>query len=440
MSKIINSIKYEYLEIISCFFLLFWTISPIIEYFLKNTSLYTTYFTFIIYLIGIFGILLYVIYFIKLKKDNKFNIKRFIPELLIIILLIISIISTIFSSNPHLSLYGEGYRKEGLIVYIMYIGILLLASIIKNNKYMKYVLKSIIVSGLFITILPLLKDNFTFLNFVNVFCNTNHYGYYLMINVMLSLFMFIDNKQIIKKIFYLIIYIFFIYILIKNNTFGCYLAISISLFCLLIYSLIKKYQRINVIIVILIFIITSFCVSYFDIKIGERVYFKDTTGLISNNFKSIKEDISGIANNDEKVTNKAGSGRGLLWKEAINYTLEHPIIGGGMENLRNHYYEISKENKVTFNDRPHNIILQVSSFIGIPGAIIYLSLILYVAISNLKIMKNDTIHIMIYFTAMCYFISSMFGNSMYYTSPYFIILLGLLIGFIRRKEKIGLTK
>ena len=123
MRKLICSIKDKYFEEFSCFLLLFWTISPLVEYFLKNTPLYTSYFTFIIYLIGIFGLLIYSLFFIKLKYENKFEIKNYVPEILIFILSIISIISTIFSDNPHLSLYGEGYRKEGLIVYIMYIGI-----------------------------------------------------------------------------------------------------------------------------------------------------------------------------------------------------------------------------------------------------------------------------------------------------------------------------
>ena len=102
-----------------------------------------------------------------------------------------------------------------------------------------------------------------------------------------------------------------------------------------------------------------------------------------------------------------------------------------MESLQEYY----RSQKGYINDRPHNIILQVSAFIGIPGAIIYLALIIVIAWYNLKNIKKDGMNIMIYFTAMCYFISSMFGNSMYYTSPYFMILLGLLIGLYRDNVK-----
>ena len=432
--SLLDIIKNEYIEQFAFILLFFWTISPMIEYILKNyyTNFYTYYFTFITYFIGLFGIVIYIVYIIKNKVKKKYSIKRFIPEILILILLIISIIASILSKNTHLSIFGEAYRKEGLFVYIMYIGFILLASIIKDSKYIKLLFKSMIISCLIITIIPLFNNDFTYVAFANVFHQFNHYGYYLMINIMISVFMFIDSDKLIKKIFYLITYVFLIYLLIRNDTFGCFLAIIIGFIFLFIYSMVKKYKRVSIVLVILVFIITSFTVSHYDIKIGERVNFKSTKGLVARNLSTFTKDVKNITKNDDESTDKAGTGRGLLWKEAINYTLDHPLIGGGMESLNKYY----REKNVNYNDRPHNIILQVSSFIGIPGAIIYLVLILYIAITNLKIMKHDNIHIMIYVTAFTYFISSIFGNSMYYTSPYFMILLGLLIGFNRDKKKV----
>ena len=79
-------------------------------------------------------------------------------------------------------------------------------------------------------------------------------------------------------------YIFILYLLIRNNTFGSYLAIVITLLFLFIYSIIKKYNRINVIMVIILFTLTSFCVSHYDIKIGEKIYFESTKGIVLKNF------------------------------------------------------------------------------------------------------------------------------------------------------------
>ena len=437
--QLFDLIKDEYIEKVSFILLFLWTISPMVEYIFKNfcKSLYTHYFNFIIYFVGLFGFIIYTIYMVKNRIKGKISIKKFIPEILIILLVILGFVASILSKNTYLSFFGENYRREGLIIYIMYVGFILLASVIKNKKYIKLLMKSIIISCLTITIVPLFNSNFTYVGFPNVFHQFNHYGYYLMINVVLSAFMLLDSDKIIKRIFYLIIYIFFTYLLIRNDTFGCFLAVLISFILLFIYSMVKKYKRINITIIILIFVVASLTISHFDIKIGERVNFNSTQGLVGKNLTSLTKDVKNIVNKDDKGSAKAGSGRGLLWKEAINYTLDHPIVGGGMECLKSHYFL----RNIDYNDRPHNIILQISSFIGIPGAIVYVVLIFYVAITNLKIMKHDTIHIMIYTTAMSYFISSIVGNSMYYTSPYFMILLGLLIGFNRCKnKKVRLTK
>ena len=48
--------------------------------------------------------------------------------------------------------------------------------------------------------------------------------------------------------------------------------------------------------------------------------------------------------------------------------------------------------------------------------------------------ENQT-HIIVYANVLAYLISSMFGNSMFYTSPYFFIFLGFLIF-----ENIGETR
>ena len=428
-NSFLNSIEYQYLEFFSYLLIILWGISPIIEYIFKNyyKDFYTQYFVFIIYFVGIFGFLEYIIYIFKRVKDKNFSIKESIPLVLILILIILSFISSICSDNPHLSFFGGSYRKEGFIVYILYVGFILGSSIIKNKKYIKKFFEIVILSALFITIAPLFNPNFSYRSFSNIYHWFNHYGYFLMISTMISGFMFVGSIKV-KKIIYLFVYIFLIYMLIRNDTFGCFLAIVISLFFCFIYSLVKKYKRLDIIILIVTFIMTSFFVSYFDIKIGERVHLVHTQEIVFNNIKNFSKDVkTAVSDHDVSHFNRIGTGRGLLWKGAWKFTLEHPFIGGGMECLGAYY----KKNHINHSDRPHNIILQVSSFIGIPGAFVYLTFILYLAIVNLKKINKSFIYFLIYVVSMCYFISSNFGNSMYYTSPYFMILLGFLIGMLK---------
>ena len=156
----LKKIKNKHLELFSFTLLTLWVISPLIEYIFKIgfKKLYTHYFTTITYIIGFLGIIVYIIYLIKLKKKEKLSIKKFIPELL----LIISIIATLLSKDQYMSFFGDTYRKEGLFVYIMYIGFLLSASIIKDKKYINYLFEGMI-----------------FICLIKVFCGSKAYAGHL---------------------------------------------------------------------------------------------------------------------------------------------------------------------------------------------------------------------------------------------------------------------
>ena len=103
--------------------------------------------------------------------------------------------------------------------------------------------------------------------------------------------------------------------------------------------------------------------------------------------------------------------------------MQKPILGYGAENLEVEYakYNINQ-------DRPHNLIIQLATTSGLPGLLLYISgigLILFRGLKRLK--EDDNTYIAVYFTVIAYLISAMFGNSMYYTSPYFFILLGFIM-------------
>lgn len=447
---IINLTEYKNFEFISYILLMLWSIAPIIEYILKNFIKvgHTMYYEFIILIIGVIGIINYTGYFIKQNMENKLThkqrLKKYFPIILILIMFILAIISTIFAKDKHIAIYGENYRKEGLLVYLFYIGFIFTSSILKNKKYIFNIINTILISAAFIVIIPMFDEQ-TLLNLYkgriisNIFFQFNHYGYFLMICSALALFMFINENKIYKKIIYITLYIILLLNLILNDTFGCILAFIITLICLVIYSINYKWKITNVIVGALVFIILSCTVNNYY---NQNIMFENFKGLFLDtktvvNFMGEKKELEEekldneiLSDKDYYYLNNIGTSRGILWRYAIKQTLEHPIVGGGIESLNNYYYI----NHID-QDRPHNIVLQISSFIGIPGAIIYIVLILYLAIKNMLLLKNkNIINLVIFFTAMCYFISSLFGNSMFYTSPYFMILLGLLISFIFEKK------
>ena len=96
--------------------------------------------------------------------------------------------------------------------------------------------------------------------------------------------------------------------------------------------------------------------------------------------------------------------------------------GYGADNLQGEYkkYNINQ-------DRPHNLVIQLATTSGIPGLILYICGAGVILIRGFRRVNFDNmIYQSVLFTIIAYLISAMFGNSMYYTSPYFFILLGML--------------
>ena len=89
--------------------------------------------------------------------------------------------------------------------------------------------------------------------------------------------------------------------------------------------------------------------------------------------------------------------------------------------------------ETNISDRPHNEFLQYSAFFGIPATVFYVAGILAIYLKALKNKyKLDIYAKASLITAFAYLVSSLFGNTMYYTTPYLFILLG--IGTIQNSE------
>ncbi len=180
-----------------------------------------------------------------------------------------------------------------------------------------------------------------------------------------------------------------------------------------------------------------------------------------------------------------GSGRGETWIRVLDLVNQRPWFGWGLENLLNEFYQQYgiKEG------RTHNLVLQLAGTVGIPGVIMYLVATISIFLKNIfdakfrKYSKKqlliifgimvasaiatalivghftdkllfiwgaitivETLVVLIAFTNkvkfrvpswnvfehvgtavfVSYMISSLFGNSAFYTSPYFMIFLGLI--------------
>ena len=361
---------------------------------------------------GIIAWVVSIYEFIKNKKKDTIF-------LLIIISIVLLLISMFFSNNIYNAFFGGEYRHSGFLTYFMLIGLFLNALFLKRDSLVKIGKIFLFVSFLICTI-SLLNNNITekafmsdyvtehsklFYPYRGVFYNSNHFGYYLSIVFFISVLFFLNCKDNIYKAIFLFIYFIILYTLIINNTFGSYLAVLIS-FILFIIIAYKKCRRVDICILCLLFIVNSLMISF------------NGKNVVIDNFKTFDKDIVDTINGTQKT---AGTGRVTLWKIYGHYIIKSPIIGYGGYN--------DDMNKTTslFNDVPHNSLIEIAAFNGIPVVIMYLIVLGIIVIRYLKNRKNSSIVLDIIFVSVCsYFISSLFGVIFFYTSQYYAIILGVL--------------
>lgn len=374
--------------------------------------------------IGMLGILLGIISWVKVKTSDNYKrkpmkelVSTYGERIFLLFMLVWGFISCFFAKDIYLAFLGNGYRNDGFISYIAYAGYFILALVLKEEKYRKLFL--LIFTGVasllsFLTILqfygvymPVFID---FGMYSAIFYNSNHFGYYLVMAILTVGGMYVISNTKTTQLLLLIEFVILNYALCINDTFGSYLGVCVALIAALIgFTLIKKHDIIKIGIIILAFILVS-------------VIFNEQYGTIENNFAVLFHDTSKIIRNAED-SNMAGTNRWELWCDSVNFIMKRPIFGYGIEGYENAYIE---NNKGMIIDRPHNEYLQHALFMGVPALLFYLTALFWIlirAVKNRKFISNSTQVAL--FAMIAYLGSAFFGNTMFYTVPYFMIILGI---------------
>jgi O-antigen ligase len=87
--------------------------------------------------------------------------------------------------------------------------------------------------------------------------------------------------------------------------------------------------------------------------------------------------------------------RGDFWRAGWNMTISNPVFGVGLDGYRDNFRfyrdQVSADrNPNSFVDSAHNVFLDISSGGGIPLLVIYITLLIMVLISALKVIKRST--------------------------------------------------
>ena len=387
-----------------------------------------------IWLALIAGAFAVVLYFVRLKKDGlRPKISENIPMIFFAGVCLCIIISTCINGFTPEALHGDQYRNESIFSFLAYfLPFYFCGSLIRGEGKKRAVLYTYLVSNLIINLACLYHQFIKPLEIWEysdadapsaIFYQFNHYGYFLMLAIIISATLFVVEKSLKYRLFCCFMLALNTFILSMHTTFGCFLACLAGLVFLLVAdSIINKRISIPAMAMLALFIAVIYVAGLkYHSFLGElKLFFTDIKSVMG----SLGEKVVTVNENEVEISaaDSAGTGRWGLWKNTISYIRERPLFGWGIEGIADRLETDSHG----LNNRPHNEYLQYAAFFGIPAAIMYICGMVAVFICAWRKRKNIGRYTFASLAvAFTYLFSAVFGNTMFYTTPFLFIFLGL---------------
>ena len=358
-----------------------------------------------------------IIMYMIFRKKYKFKA----VDIFLVLSIILGIIATVYAFAVNVSLYGFRKRNEGLFQICYYISLIITSSFLKEEKYKKSLIYTILFTGIIQFAYGFLQVTNTF-KFINIakrgvqlatgtITNSNFYGTYMLLCLSYSTGLFIDTEKKLVNIIHYILFIMFTSGILIANALSSILAFIILLFGIAIYLIYKrKYIK-------LIFIVVGFLVSLI-------VLTKFNLTFAISDLVRTKDEVIEISKGN--FDNSFGTDRMYVWKSTMKIVPKYMWHGVGIDNF---YYAFDGKPLTLYNapivyDKAHNEYLQTLITQGIFALLCWLTIYGLIAIEGTKnSLKNDKIYLIL--PVLGYLIQAFFNISVIEVAPLFYIGLGL---------------
>lgn len=346
-----------------------------------------------------------------------------------------AVVSFALSSHRFRSFFGTGYRHDGLLTYLFYIGLFCMA-IQLDQRQMRIVLEVFTATGAFLGLLCVIgSDAYTvFYGYgsgftQSVFLQRTHYGYYLSVCLPAGLLLLLTddptplNRRAGAALRLLRFAEFWLLVnsLVFNATRAAVVAAAVFLLVMNIRVLLfHRSQLISLLCADALILATVLF-----LNTGNNLFLRTatSTGYAQQLHTAIRDSRGSTTGAGEvaAAADRLTSSRYSMWRCGIRYALQKPLFGWGPDNLGELYYA----DGLTYTDRPHNEFIQIAAMLGLPALGFYLCGLYHWLRGILQQSSRlDLLDFGLAMVAVSYLINSVFSNSMFYTTPYFFMLLG----------------
>jgi len=399
-----------------------WGINP---YYTLPKSEYLMYTTIILWLIFVANLL-----------RRKHGIKRLtINEWVMIVFLSLISISTIFSTNIQLSLYGEWQRFEGISALFSYVSLFFFSYRWIRKTQIDKLLHYIIYSSFLVSIYGILQHflidflprnawKLKWTRSYAFFDNPNFFGSYLVIvlGISITIYLIVASKK--QASFILLItathFLALLYSLTRSGWLGLFFIVIF--FTIYIFT---KYKQLRIRWTLLLI---SFLFIFLVSNLAENNYIFMRAGTIVDDAETILQG-----------DGHAGSSRFYIWKTALPLVKDYFWIGSGPDTFAVVFPKNPDELQTYFGnptikvDKAHNEYLQMAITLGVPALLVYLAFLYRLISSAIGLIRRKAIdpkgELLIFgllLTIGGYLVQAFFNISVITVAPFFWIVLGLL--------------
>ena len=324
------------------------------------------------------------------------------------------LISTCINGFTDEALKGIPYRNIGIILMmtmlLVYMGV---TSSIESDPLRKIILVAYLAISVAVALAALCDRYIKRIPAFHakkelsaIFFNGNHYAYFLAMAILIGIgyYIFGNSRQAAAGASAAAVNML---VLVLNHTLGCILAVGVVM-VIVSFAAVKKDRRYSRKIIMLWAFSAAAAAAVLvispDIRREFAVFGRDIAGILSNTAKG-----------------SAGHNRLKMWRLTSKYIAERPWFGFGCEGISMEMYA------KTAISNPHNEILTYAAYYGIPAAAFYTFGVLAVLVRRLLSYDSDMTGKIACMAAAGYFIASITGVAMFYTTPFFFVFLGISI-------------
>lgn len=335
-----------------------------------------------------------------------------------------SVLSTLASPDPLACFRGNVQRNEGLATYFIYSCVYLLLRNCCGRENIRRILICFVssvsamcvlslfclppCSGFMSNLLGKSEYNTIHLGVCGAFNNQNHYSYMMGMSTVITATLYISEHNRRRKTVYAAVYVLLVHMMIQNESLGGFVAAAIGLVAYLVVACIRTdLQPRKALMLLIVFAAVAGISSY------------STGRELSTDVMDVMGSVLEV---DENVSTTFV--RRNMWKKALLYIAQRPVLGYGPDGSG----IVIFVDTFGVNTRPHNEYLQYAVFLGIPGLAMYLTAMGSLLVRLLQRLHNlSPLSVIMACAVLTYCASAFVGNSMYYTTVYYVAILAMLV-------------